>query len=384
MAIESINIIKKIAKRITSINGSDVVVLFDNVNPVFDIPSNTIISVNGFLKNLKGYSKIVSLQEAQLPDIRIDDSEPERRIKTLDVEWKSQRKQLDLLVSADGQEWIEVGSVSLIKQQGYPYRMYSLLDFFTDGLADEYGTNGKAGCRIVDVGYGLLTGSDLVTIHGSYLQEIIVKKDNLPTNIYLTCSGTGNNNDGGGDNSGGDNGGDNGDNNNGEEEVKRVFSSTEPTEKTEGLEWCELTGSNTIYEHWFWSQHPTTGELCWKSSSKEQIITQQGSTETKASFVISGAGDIYISSLFYAVNGNTSLQVILNKIANFSTISLSSFTAYGNNMSGQSIYHYHQGGNAIFQIQATPNDPEEYHLTSRIDYCVIRPIDNGGGGGNAP
>lgn len=188
MAIEAINIVKKIAKRITASDGGNIIVLFDNINPINDIPPDSIISVNGFLKNLKGYSKITSLQEAQLPDIKLEDSEPERRMKTLDIEWKSERKQLDLLVSADGQTWIEIGSISLIRQQGYPYRMYSLLDFFTDGLADEFGDNGKAGCRIVDVGYGLLESNDVITIHGSYLQEIIFKTETQPINIHLYCN----------------------------------------------------------------------------------------------------------------------------------------------------------------------------------------------------
>lgn len=207
MAIDSINVVKKIARKITSADRDNIIVLFDNVNPVPSIPSNDIISINGFLKNLKGFSRIASLQEAQLPDIRLEDSEPERRIKALDIEWQSPRKQLDMLVSADGQNWIEIGSISLIRQQGYPYRMYSLLDFFTDGLADEFGDNGKAGCRIIDVGYGLLEENDVVTIHGSYLQEIVFKTQAQPININLACNG---NNTGGGDNNTGE-----GDNNTG-------------------------------------------------------------------------------------------------------------------------------------------------------------------------
>ncbi|OKH47293.1 hypothetical protein NIES2101_23940 [Calothrix sp. HK-06] len=201
MPIESINIAKKIARRITESDGDSIVVLFDNILPTLDIPSSSVISVNGFLKNLKGYSKITSTQAAPLPDISIEDSEPERRVKALDVEWNSQRKHLELLVSADGSSWVEVGAISLIKQQGYPYRMHSLLDFFTDGLADEFGSNGKVACRIVDVGYGLLSGNDVFTVHGSFLQEIVYKTETQPINISLTCNGSTNN---GGGNSNGD------------------------------------------------------------------------------------------------------------------------------------------------------------------------------------
>ncbi len=173
MTIKSINVVKKIAQRITSANENNLVVLFNNINPVSSIPSDSIISVNGFLKNLKAYSRITSTLEVPLPNIQITDSDQERLFATLDIEWKSQRKHLDLLVSADGNDYIEIGTISLIRQQGYPYRMHSLLDFFTDGLADEFGDNGKVAVKISDVGYGLLSGDDTVTIHGSYLQEIV-------------------------------------------------------------------------------------------------------------------------------------------------------------------------------------------------------------------
>jgi hypothetical protein len=130
------------------------------------------LSLNGFVKNLKAFSKISSLAAVQLPVFELEDSESQKLFKTLDIEFNSPRKQLDLFISVNN-EWNQVGSASLLNPSGYPYRMYNLMDFYTDNSAAELGENGKIGVKISDVGYGLLTGNDTVTIHGSYIQEFV-------------------------------------------------------------------------------------------------------------------------------------------------------------------------------------------------------------------
>lgn len=171
--METIAISTTIAKTINASNQNDRILLFENTSPS-NIPSSEVISINAFLKNLKAFSSINSLVEAQLPDIKLEDTDQERLIKVLNIEWGSARIQLDLEVSSDGTNFIKVGSVSLINQMGYPYRNYSLLDFFTDGLAAELGTNGKIAVSIKDVGYGKLTANDELTIYGSVSREIVL------------------------------------------------------------------------------------------------------------------------------------------------------------------------------------------------------------------
>ena len=176
------NKIQTISRTITSVDESNIIVLFDNSA----LPDPTRISLNGFVKNLKAFSKISSLVSVNLPVFELEDSESQKLFKTLDIEFNSPRKQLDLFIG-DATNWGQVGSISLLNPSGYPYRMYNLLDFYTDGLAAELGENGKIGVQVVDVGHGLLVGADTITIHGSYVQEYVKDAQNaaiLSTSIF--------------------------------------------------------------------------------------------------------------------------------------------------------------------------------------------------------
>lgn len=167
--MQSYSIVKTISKRITPADADNIITLFDNSA----ISNSSRISLNGFVKNLKAFSKISSLGEVNLPVFELEDSESQKLFKTLDVEFNSPRKQLDLFIG-DAEDWNQVGSISLLNPSGYPYRMYNLLDFYTDGLAAELGENGRIGVKVADVGYGLLSGADVVTVHGSYVQEYVL------------------------------------------------------------------------------------------------------------------------------------------------------------------------------------------------------------------
>ena len=153
---------------------------------------HTIVSFNAFIKNLKVFASISSLETAPLPDFKVTDSQTQKLVKTLDIEWGSPRKQLNLFIGTQGSNWLQVGSISLLNPYGYPYRVYNLLDLFTDNLALELGENSKIGVAIQNVGHGLLADQDSVTIHGSYVEEIFVKFDDPllpPINIYNQISG---------------------------------------------------------------------------------------------------------------------------------------------------------------------------------------------------
>jgi hypothetical protein len=179
----SIAINYTIAQKIDTSNQNSRIILFDNIPPS---SFSNVISANGFLKNLKAYSNITSLAEAGLPNILLEDTDQDRLIKAMNIEWGSERIQLDLEASADGINFIKVGAISLIHQMGYPYRNYSLLDFFTDGLAGEVGTNGKIACFVKDAGYGKLTANDELTIYGSVTQEIVLNISSVENSNYYT------------------------------------------------------------------------------------------------------------------------------------------------------------------------------------------------------
>ncbi|RAM49472.1 MAG: hypothetical protein C6Y22_22215 [Hapalosiphonaceae cyanobacterium JJU2] len=187
--IDQYNRIKTLTKKINSSSGSGVITIVDATQSPTLPAGLELISINTFVKSLKAYAKITSINESILPNFLLEDTDTDRLYKSLDVEWNSSRKQLDLLISEDSTNWELIGSVSLLNPRGYPYRMYNLQDFYTDNLAIELGDNGKLGVQVKDVGYGGLLGNDLITIHGSYLREIIYKK---PKFVVSGGSGGGN------------------------------------------------------------------------------------------------------------------------------------------------------------------------------------------------
>lgn len=174
--------VRQITQKLTSTTGGAIVDLMPTLTPD-SIPGLTVVSVNNFVKSLRAYAKITSLTEVSLPNFELTDSETDKLYKSLDVEWTSPRKQLDLLIN-QGDGWEIIGSVSLLNPSGYPYRSYNLQDLYTDNLALELGENGKVGVRVVDVGHGLLSGGDSLTIYGSYSQEIVVSSTSLLTECF--------------------------------------------------------------------------------------------------------------------------------------------------------------------------------------------------------
>jgi hypothetical protein len=171
-SISTFNKAKTIAKSLDSSTGQIIVPIFSNTL-TGNYPGQ-IVSVNAFVKNLKAHAKISSLAPVKLPNFTLEDSETDKLYKTLDIEWGSARKQLNLYISDNQVDWYQVGAISLLNPSGYPYRIYNLMDLITDNLAIELGENGRIGVQIQDVGYGALQVGDIVTIHGSYVQEIAV------------------------------------------------------------------------------------------------------------------------------------------------------------------------------------------------------------------
>lgn len=201
MPIANLSQVKSIALRLET-NNNNIQTIYSNTNLAIGNefqPGYTIISFNCFIKNLRVFASVPTLEEAALPDYALTDSATTKLTKTLDIEWKSPRKQLNLYitntVTPTNNDWLQVGSISLLNPYGYPFRVYNILDLFTDNLALELGENGKIGIQSQDVGYGLLSSQDKVTVHGSYVEEIFVSLPDLPNVFNINISGvsTGNN-----------------------------------------------------------------------------------------------------------------------------------------------------------------------------------------------
>lgn len=160
----------------------DVPIANNSIIPFFNksLPNNLsgeIIAVNTSITSAKAHAKIDSLAPIKLPDFTLEDSETDKIYKTLGIEWTSARKQLDLLLTINGTDWKSVASISLLNPSGYPYRVYNLLNLFTENLTIELGDNGMLGVQIINVGYGVLSGNDKLTIYGSFQREIVLQQE---------------------------------------------------------------------------------------------------------------------------------------------------------------------------------------------------------------
>ena len=133
------------------------------------------MTVNSFIKNFRLTSSIVSLKEASFPEILLTDSEHQKTMKALEVEWNNPRIHLNLWDwNQVTNSWVFIAAVSLLNNHGYPYRIINLLDLLTDNLAEELGANARIGVNVVDVGYGRLSIRDKVTIRGVIAHEVVV------------------------------------------------------------------------------------------------------------------------------------------------------------------------------------------------------------------
>lgn len=184
MMVQTFNIVETIALPLPITTADQPIIVIDN-NP--DKYANKFgfnhqkFTCSCFVKELSCRATIRSAGETRIPQYLDTDTDSDRLIKALDVEWKSPRKQLSCHIGKQGQNWVNVGSVSLLNSSGYPYRKYRLMDLYTDALAIELGANSRIGVTIDEVGSGRLTTSDYVCLHGSVTYEFIIFEDlNMP------------------------------------------------------------------------------------------------------------------------------------------------------------------------------------------------------------
>lgn len=167
-------VVTNLCKRLPQ-NTDKIITLYENFGVSVENlgKSLEVVTINTYLKNLKCHSVIKSIESPPLPQYELTDSESDRLTKTLQVEWGSERKHLDVYVGLGDSEWMNIGSASLLAPFMYPFRIHNLLDLFTDNLAAEFGIGSRIGVAIADVGYGLLDFNDSVVIHGSLVTEIV-------------------------------------------------------------------------------------------------------------------------------------------------------------------------------------------------------------------
>lgn len=126
------------------------------------------------VEDLKVTSWIYSLNAVPFPVFKLEDSESEQLLTAINLEWKSPRIQLDVVVDIDNSlNWQRIAAYSLLNSDPYPYREYSVGNHFL-------GNNSMLGLQVRNVGFGLLQnsvkGQDKVTAYANLIRHIIIEK----------------------------------------------------------------------------------------------------------------------------------------------------------------------------------------------------------------
>ncbi len=129
----------------------------------------------GFITSLRMKVDIDSIVEADMPNLDADASRTERLVALRDMEWKAPRKQISFFIRTARVDWQPIFDVSLLNR--LPYYQVNLLPYFTDNISFDTSNDCLIGAQITSAGYGLLEGTDRVTIYGSVREEVTT----LPT-----------------------------------------------------------------------------------------------------------------------------------------------------------------------------------------------------------
>lgn len=124
----------------------------------------------GFLTSLRARIEIKSLPESRPPASEITDSTLDRTIALQTYEWGAPRIHLELLMKTSRQPWLPIAAISCRNVR--PYMLMDLMPYLTNNLSFDMGNDAVLGVRVVNVGYGLLTIIDRITIVGCVREEI--------------------------------------------------------------------------------------------------------------------------------------------------------------------------------------------------------------------
>jgi ABC-type Zn2+ transport system substrate-binding protein/surface adhesin len=174
--LETILVTKTIQKKITKLT-TGIIPLFDSQTDGFQ----NVVSKSIIIDNLTGFSNLPSLQAVAIPNWRLNENELNKQYRTLDVEFNSYRKQLNIYIGRNN-EWQKIGVFSLINPSAYPYKFFNLLDFISSGEIAKFQSGYTIGLEVEDVGFGLLGENDFISVKGSYTEQYTLGNTDLVKN----------------------------------------------------------------------------------------------------------------------------------------------------------------------------------------------------------
>jgi hypothetical protein len=132
-----------------------------------------IINHNITLKDLKIFSKIMSLTPSPLPNIALEDTDSQRILKILNNEQNSEKYQIDIYLSRKNLSdisYLRIGSINIL-DRGYQFSQYDVLEVI-GGI--DLGLNFGLAAAMRNVGDGYITELDTLNVIGSFISEITI------------------------------------------------------------------------------------------------------------------------------------------------------------------------------------------------------------------
>lgn len=187
--IEDLPLEFTIAKRLDSTYNGAIVPIVQN-NPTGIKERFGIIEpiyVNGYITEALIYSEINGLPEVAAPDFLDTDTEKERTMKALAMEWSPTNPKywmklwIASVINPTASQWIEKGIISLIKAQGHVWSQYEPFNLLTQNIARGLGENASIGISFFDAKFGYPQTIDRICIDIQFKQQVkIVKPDQIP------------------------------------------------------------------------------------------------------------------------------------------------------------------------------------------------------------
>lgn len=135
------------------------------------------VGMIGLLSNFRAiaYLSAESFAEVALPELNLADGDTARMVKILDVQWGAPRLHAEILLSPDGVTWTAIALIAFLNAGGYPFSLVDMLPYLTSDVAREFPAGLRLGIRLIDVGYGLIKGSDKIVLDGNWVEEYSLK-----------------------------------------------------------------------------------------------------------------------------------------------------------------------------------------------------------------
>lgn len=158
-----------ILKRFTSSSLNQINVLYE---PGFVSPWDLLPTTRycGFITDLRLMVRIQSIDEQELPELEVTATRTERITAVRDMEWGGKRKEIALFIETSSMPPCQIASIALLNR--IPYYHVNLMPYFTDNGIINVAADARILAGIKDAGYGLLQGTDEVTVFGSVKEEV--------------------------------------------------------------------------------------------------------------------------------------------------------------------------------------------------------------------